>query len=614
MKKKFKLFLLFFIQFSIIKANLIVINLDTGKESEDKNLISNYLKNPRYNMSITYKSKLDKTLFFETLKMTTKEKINMRLGDEAFDSVIDTITFLYGESYLNTFINFNIDSSIIPRNYYENIIESILDIKKRNYDYGTSEPNNFSKYDVRCNYYNEKPYFNFSNFDFNYMKVVPGTKFNYALDLNGYLKVFEFDKFLNIKEYNLSLFNDPNKGYGISFINLILASPVFTTEEILFAITSQNKIYAYSVKDKTNTLFFQFINKIENIPYSNRITQISFNKNYFFISTMLNLFWYNRENISEYDSIQGNFTDILVNNRSLYTMNSEGFQIYNISNLKEVLFVFEHKYLSKFDYVLHDNTDKNSSYFIGIFVDNHPSINVNEILIELIANGDYEFSPKFNHVFITQKDISVKNIITDKFSYFTYIFDNNKLYMLTRSVPVFQIGYSYLLDLPSININSLSILARNDYEIGIENKANYFRDIILNEENSFKLLSNLSRNNPRLICSVKKSGLLYEYLVKRNDCSDYNSNGVWEFKLCLEERYYPFDVELIKDKIINAGFWIAIGIFIVVIFCIIIYVFCCLFKRKKMYNYDSKIRTTTMNSEKNKNKVEVIDIDNKNEI
>ena len=52
MKKKFKLFLLFFIQFSIIKANLIVINLDTGKESEDKNLISNYLKNPRYNMSI----------------------------------------------------------------------------------------------------------------------------------------------------------------------------------------------------------------------------------------------------------------------------------------------------------------------------------------------------------------------------------------------------------------------------------------------------------------------------------------------------------------------------------------------------------------------------------
>ena len=152
----------------------------------------------------------------------------------------------------------------------------------------------------------------------------------------------------------------------------------------MFAITSQNKIYAYSVKDKTNTLFFQFINKIENIPSSNRITQISFNKNYFFISTMSNLFWYNRE------------------------------------NLKEVLFVFEHKYLSKFDYVLHDNTDKNSSYFIGIFVDNHPSINVNEILIELIANGDYEFSPKFNHVFITQKDISVKNIITDKFSYFTF--------------------------------------------------------------------------------------------------------------------------------------------------------------------------------------------------
>ena len=33
-----------------------------------------------------------------------------------------------------------------------------------------------------------------------------------------------------------------------------------------------------------------------------------------------------------------------------------------------------------------------------------------------------------------------------------------------------------------------------------------------------------------------------------------------------------------------------------------------------MYNYDSKIRTTTMNTEKNKNQVEVIGVDNKNEI
>jgi hypothetical protein len=251
--------------------------------------------------------------------------------------------------------------------------------------------------------------------------------------------------------------------------------------------------------------------------------------------------------------------------------------------------------------VLYDNTNRESSYFVGIVVDNHPNQNINEILIELYASKDFELTPKYNHVFVTQKDISVDNIVTDKYSYFTYIFDSKKIYMLSRSVPVFQIGYSYLLSISSSTASSISIIARSDYVAGIENSANYFRDILVDEGSSYKLLSNLNRTNPNLICSVNKSGILYEYLVFRDDCSEYNNKGQWEYRQCLRKMYYIFDIETIEDKIKRIGIWIGLVLAIIVIIIIILYVVCCLFKRnrKKVFN------TINENTNENQKHIEI---------
>ena len=59
--------------------------------------------------------------------MSKKKNIEMRLGDEAFNSVIDTVSFYNKNGDLKTFVKTNIDSSIIPNNYYISRVNSNFD-------------------------------------------------------------------------------------------------------------------------------------------------------------------------------------------------------------------------------------------------------------------------------------------------------------------------------------------------------------------------------------------------------------------------------------------------------------------------------------------------------
>ena len=59
--------------FHFSKSNLIVVNLDTGEESNDKNLISKYLKNESNNMSVTYHAYKESSRVSETIKVPKKK-------------------------------------------------------------------------------------------------------------------------------------------------------------------------------------------------------------------------------------------------------------------------------------------------------------------------------------------------------------------------------------------------------------------------------------------------------------------------------------------------------------------------------------------------------------
>ena len=613
MEKIVSLFLIISL-ISFSSQNLIVVNLDSGEESEDKNLVSNYLKNPPYDMNPTFYEHYSSAKMYETISMSKKKNIEMRLGDEAFNSVIDTVSFYNKNGDLKTFVKTNIDSSIIPNNYYISRVNSNFD-SSLSYNYGTTEPSNISNYDLTCTYNNNKPTFDYSSFSFNYKNIVSGARINFGLDSNGYLKVFTFNKNKKVSESEIP---STNKAYGVPFSKLIFSDPYFTDDQMLFAITGTNEIYILLVVDSVYKISIDF-QTIINVQNNQNITQISYNNEYYFISTNEELRWYNRNNSETYTSIAGNFLDILVNSRSVYAITSNGLIIYDTLNMENFgqpyPYNLTHPYLSRFDYVLYDNTNRESSYFVGIVVDNHPNQNINEILIEFYASKDFELTPKYNHVFVTQKDISVDNIVTDKYSYFTYIFDSQKIYMLSRSVPVFQIGYSYLLSISSSTASSISIIARSDYVAGIENSANYFRDILVDEGSSYKLLSNLNRTNPNLICTVKKSGLLYEFLSLRQDCSGYDSDNKWKYRVCFDNRYYSFNVDPTSNKIKRAGIWIGVGFAIAIIFGIIIFIICKVFGRKPTKvlgtnNFYTNGNNNIKNNNDN-NKVEVVGMDEK---
>ena len=72
MEKVVSLFLIISL-ISFSSENLIVVNLDSGEESEDKNLVSNYLKNPPYDMNPTFYEHYSSTKMYETISMSKKK-------------------------------------------------------------------------------------------------------------------------------------------------------------------------------------------------------------------------------------------------------------------------------------------------------------------------------------------------------------------------------------------------------------------------------------------------------------------------------------------------------------------------------------------------------------
>ena len=114
---------------------------------------------------------------------------------------------------------------------------------------------------------------------------------------------------------------------------------------------------------------------------------------------------------------------------------------------------------------------------------------------------------------------------------------------------------------------------------------------------------------------MKKSGLLYEFLSLRQDCSGYDSNNEWKYRVCYDNRYYSFDVDPTSNKIKRAGIWIGVGFAIAIIFGIIIFIICKVFGRKPTKvlgtnNFYTNGNNNIKNNNDN-NKVEVVGMDEK---
>ena len=224
------------------------------------------------------------------------------------------------------------------------------------------------------------------------------------------------------------------------------------------------------------------------------------------------------------------------------------------------------------------NDDPESTYFVGVVVDNHPLAMIPEVLIEFIANGDLEKAPKVNKVFTTHSSISIQDIATDPKTYYSYIYDreNRNLYVITRSIPNFQDSFNYVINLSKDIIGEVS---DSDYLSFVSFEDNVDEQILtIQTKSTLHLVGRVSRTTQALSCEFKDIGKFVQTFTIGTDCSKLNEDGTYELKGC--EQVWNYSVIIKAEKRKLAGLWLFIAVLIVAVIAVIAGTIYCVFRKK----------------------------------
>jgi hypothetical protein len=366
---------------------------------------------------------------------------------------------------------------------------------------------------------------------------------------------------------------------------------------ILFGLTNDKKINIFKITEQYDKPNITNLGNIQIEDEFNNITQITHNDKFIFIATEIGLFIYDIKTLKKEKLINDykNIIDIIINKNSLYilTMGEEfkGMKILNLTDFKYYSdFEINHPYLYKFDYVLFENEFRNSTYFIGITVDNTKENGINELLIELIANDNLEFQPRLNKIYITRFRIDPNDVITDRQSYFTYAFDknNNFLFLLDRGNIFFQKSLSYKIENFLFNGQKnpkFCMISNQNFYFDSDGNPNNFPFLGLFTEDANYLYNPFSRKTQSLTCNIKKPGDYVEYLIVANDCSKYNEQKkTFEITQCYLYHIFPVYIESVKTWISKLSVWIIIGTFIGFFIFMFVYCLCCRNRERKGFS------------------------------
>ena len=552
------------IPFILGESNIYgIVNLDSKTSGSDEHLLSEDLQ----------KAYKDHLANFAVLRHTStkKEEIKIRANsskavlemDESQHLIINSNKFYHATNQSEIFnykINAYIDKGIVPEKYY-NGFTSI-----------TNTPNVLS-----CNYNNTIPIIGFSPINKVLHSVVNTKSWNFGLDDNGNIKCFKI---------------------GNSF-ELIIQDPEMPTQsnytKLFYPITFKNNngSLLYAVKNNDNndgTIIDEFhINSGSNCSLnyntsypieSKQINQLALSDNYLYIATgdkgLLKTDFYDNIIYSSGNDLR-NITDIIINNKTVYAINGgnslsdepKGLYIFNISDstIGTPKLYLEHPYLVKFDYLLDSYNNQYSTYYVGVVVDNHPEEQYPEILIELIANLNLEYSPKINKIFLTQQDIHVTDIVTDIYSFYSYILDrsnNKQLYTLTRGVPNYQDSFSYVRSLEDILQGGFP--DQNDH-LSVITLSSEVNALLIHERDQMLVAMDLVKFSQTLECVFHKGGKYIEKVTEGHDCST-RVGDTYELNICIND--IEFYINVTEEEAKNrAGLWVALVIGIIVVLCII---------------------------------------------
>lgn len=265
-----------------------------------------------------------------------------------------------------------------------------------------------------------------------------------------------------------------------------------------------------------------------------------------------------------------NVKDIQEIDNSIYVLIANfGLKILNVQDLNNIKFEpfeFIHPYIEKIEIHLNPNF---KNYFLGVLISNRFFISGDEFFIEFTLED--EFSPKINRIYLSDKVISVTNILND--DYFTYIFEknSNKFLVISRSSTANE--FNSIFEIHSEQL------------VGGDLVSNPF--IFTDEYSFFKHIGILTTNNFIYSKSVEFSSsdiTFYfweagEYEVILYTFTDNCDGDVTKTKLCKINLRYLFDVSMLPNdigKFSNNSYYVIVAIFSV-------YNFICLFVYKLKY-------------------------------
>jgi hypothetical protein len=277
---------------------------------------------------------------------------------------------------------------------------------------------------------------------------------------------------------------------------------------------------------------------------------------------------------------------LLVNSTLFMIIENFGMVTFDMEAMKFNSKYFAHPRLVKLDSIPFRNL-----FYIGVLVDNLPPA-IPEFFIEFAFNYTDPSSPMINKIFVTERDVNVKDVASDDQLGLTYVMEpeTNSLYVLTRGIANNIGTYNFVVDFKGYySFNSTQKL---ELMLISENDA-YFPALVINSGTDYVVFSRFSYPKNTLECQMSQNGN-YEYAFKSFlDCSA-TKNGIFNYNTCWNNATITIKADSsikntestsdnehgeeggdIPDEGDNTGLWIILGVVVVAVVVIVVVVVCC---------------------------------------
>ncbi len=250
-----------------------------------------------------------------------------------------------------------------------------------------------------------------------------------------------------------------------------------------------------------------------------------------------------------------NVKDIQEVDNSIYVLIAGfGLKILNVkdlNNIKFEKFEFRHPYIEKME--IHSNPNY-EIYFLGVLISNRLFTSGDEFFLEFSLKN--EFEPELNRIYLSDKVISVTNILND--DYFTYIFEknSNKFLVISRSSTANE--YNSIFEIHSEQLVGTSIVSA---PFIFTDEFKLFRHIGILTTVNFVYSRSVELSSSEITFYFWEAG---EYEVILYTYSDYCGESIEKTKMCKINLRYTFDVSMLPSdfvKIQDNSFYVVVGIF-----------------------------------------------------